>query len=309
MNDLCLSTLAIEINGLNDQIEFHKGQAVIHAARCGVKLDLVNKELGRNKEKFAEWLKNNSHIRISNAYNFISLSIDYPYLLDGSVQMSGLPNISQAVALLSAPDELKTTVLGMIEDGEKITVAEINRMKKELAGLEKKNLEMEQDTEDLIRQLNEAEAFNLQTLNSQANHDAELNDLNIRYEGLQNSIVTAMAQAKIDGEFEAVHKKQVELEKLKFHIKEATQNLAATKDESEKIVAGMIFSSCSDNSLKIIRENLLEISRQCGAFELELKVDQVVASAEMLDAWKNISVLFRAGWDRVNSIADRLENL
>lgn len=130
-----LSTLAVEINLLNEQVEHHKNQAVIYAARTGVKLNEVKEGLGSDKAKFVAWLEANCTVKKTAAYNYIRLSKDMPFLLDSLVPLTGLPNLTQAIELLSAPDEVKTEVTAKIEAGEDVTIKEIQRLKKEAADL------------------------------------------------------------------------------------------------------------------------------------------------------------------------------
>jgi hypothetical protein len=67
--------LAIEINALDNQANYHAGQAVVYAAKCGEKLAIAKQsENLKTKESFVEWLGNNSpNIKVSNAYSYISL--------------------------------------------------------------------------------------------------------------------------------------------------------------------------------------------------------------------------------------------
>jgi chromosome segregation ATPase len=135
MNELTtLSTLAVEINLLDEQVEHHKNQAVIYAAREGVVLNKAKEDLGNDKAKFVEWLEKNCTVKVRNAYNYIRLSKDMPQLLESSVQTSAL-SLSQAIELLSAPEDVKTEVTAKIEAGEDVTVKEIQRLKKEAAEL------------------------------------------------------------------------------------------------------------------------------------------------------------------------------
>ena len=111
MNELTtLSTLAVEINLLNEQVEHHKNQAVIYAAREGVKLNEVKESLGNDKTKFVAWLESNCAVKKTAAYNYIRLAKDMPFLLDSVVPLTGLPNLTQAIELLSATDEIREEV-------------------------------------------------------------------------------------------------------------------------------------------------------------------------------------------------------
>ena len=132
-----LSTLAVEINLLNEQVEHHKNQAVIYAARTGVKLNEVKEGFNNDSVKFIEWLKNNCTVQKTHAYNFIRLAKEMPHLLEPSFHSSGM-GLKQAIELLSAPEEVKAEVTAKIEAGEDVTVKEIQRLKKEAAEAKEK---------------------------------------------------------------------------------------------------------------------------------------------------------------------------
>ena len=138
MNELTintLTTLAIKINGFNDQVEFHKDSAIVSAAKCGAELNEA-KELVEHGE-FKEWMsKNCPLVKLTNAKNYMKLAKEMPLLLTSKGHTSDLLGLSQAIALLSATEEVKTDVIEKIESGEKVTIAEINRMKKEVADFE-----------------------------------------------------------------------------------------------------------------------------------------------------------------------------
>ena len=60
-----------------------------------------------------------------------------PSLLDDSKrQLNDVLGLTQAIALLSATEEVKSEVIEKLESGETVTIAEINRMKKEVADFE-----------------------------------------------------------------------------------------------------------------------------------------------------------------------------
>jgi len=111
--------------------------AIIHYAKAGAAL-LKAQESYKDKEDFEFY--RNQYIRVgrSQAYSYMRLAREMPQLLEESVQLNGLPNLSQAIALLSAPEEVKTEVMQRIEDGEDVKIKEIERLK-----AEKKTLEIE----------------------------------------------------------------------------------------------------------------------------------------------------------------------
>lgn len=126
---LALATLAGEINLLSDSVQELATKAITSAARLGEKLSLAKSYT----DDFEQWLGDNCpRLKRSQAYNYMALAKKMPELLDESVHTTGhllLP--SQAIALLSASDDLKADVLERVEAGESVTVAEINRLKKE----------------------------------------------------------------------------------------------------------------------------------------------------------------------------------
>ena len=136
MNELTintLTTLAIKINGFNDQVEFHKDSAIVSAAKCGAELNEA-KEL-KPIEGWESWLATNcSKVKVRNAQRYMKLAKEMPQLLDNSkTSTSSFLGLSQAIEILSATEEVKTGVIEKIESGETVTIAEIKRMKKEVA--------------------------------------------------------------------------------------------------------------------------------------------------------------------------------
>lgn len=126
-----LSTLAVEIDALNEQANIYANQALIYAAKCGQKLLLAKAQC--NHGEFKSWLDENCKLSYTNAKNFMQLSSKMPELLNG--QMSDHLKLSQAISLLNAPENVKVEVLEKIESGEDVTIKEIQRLKKEAADL------------------------------------------------------------------------------------------------------------------------------------------------------------------------------
>lgn len=126
-----LSTLAVEINLLNEQVEHHKNQAVIYAARTGEKLLLAKAQCKHGE--FGNWLKENCTVSPSYANSFMKLSTDMPQLLNSHSSVN--IGLKQAIALLNAPEEIREEVTAKIESGEDVTIKEIQRLKKEAADL------------------------------------------------------------------------------------------------------------------------------------------------------------------------------
>ena len=128
MNELTtLSTLAVEINLLNEQVEHHKNQAVIYAARTGEKLLLAKAQCKHGE--FGVWLKENCTVSQNYANKFMRLSTEMPQLLN--CDSSNNLNLTQAIALLDTNDEIREEVTAKIEAGEDVTIKEIQRLKAE----------------------------------------------------------------------------------------------------------------------------------------------------------------------------------
>ena len=87
-------------------------------------------DIAKNGLKLPIWLHEGKIV----ARRYMKIAKEMPELLDSNhVTLRVLPSISQAIHLLSATEEVKTDVIEKIESGEKVTIAEINRMKKEMA--------------------------------------------------------------------------------------------------------------------------------------------------------------------------------
>lgn len=124
-----LLTLAVEIDALNEQANIFANQALVYAAKCGQKLLLAKAQC--NHGEFKNWLDGNCKLSYTNAKNYMQLANKMPELSKG--QMSDHLKLSQAIALLNAPEEVKTEVTAKIEAGEDVTIKEIQRLKKEAA--------------------------------------------------------------------------------------------------------------------------------------------------------------------------------
>ena len=103
MNELTintLTTLAIKINGFNDQVEFHKDSAIVSAAKCGAELNEA-KELVEHGE-FKEWMsKNCPLVKLTNAKNYMKLAKEMPSLLDDSKrQLNDVLGLTQAILFI-----------------------------------------------------------------------------------------------------------------------------------------------------------------------------------------------------------------
>jgi hypothetical protein len=125
---LACATLAGEINGLNSSLEQQKDSLLITAVKLGAKLSEAKQTVERD---FEGWLEDNCpDIKRTNAYNYMKLSREMPELLNDSVQSTGRKlGLTQAIALLSASEEVKEEVMQRIENGEDVKIKEIERLK------------------------------------------------------------------------------------------------------------------------------------------------------------------------------------
>lgn len=131
-----LSTLAVEINALNEQMYFYGSQTVSTTAKLGYKLAIAKQDEGiKTNADFIDWLSTNCpNVDRSRANRYIQISKQFPDLLESTGATSRL-KISQITELLSAPEEIREVVTAKIEAGEDVTIKEIQRLKKEAADL------------------------------------------------------------------------------------------------------------------------------------------------------------------------------
>lgn len=140
-NALELATLAGEINFMESvrldmiaAVNDAANKTLVHTAKLGAKIKQASE---KSEQGFNRWLADNCPaISRTNAYNYMAIAREMPYLLDDSIvqtsgQLSRRLSPSQVSALISAPDELKMEVSERVESGEKVSVNEINRLKKE----------------------------------------------------------------------------------------------------------------------------------------------------------------------------------
>jgi uncharacterized protein YdcH (DUF465 family) len=140
-NALELAMLAGEINFMESvrldmiaAVNDAANKTLVHTAKLGAKIKQASE---KSEHGFNHWLADNCPaISRTNAYNYMAIAREMPYLLDDSIvqtsgQLSRRLSPSQVNALISAPDELKMEVSERVESGEKVSVNEINRLKKE----------------------------------------------------------------------------------------------------------------------------------------------------------------------------------
>jgi Protein of unknown function (DUF3102) len=132
--------LAIEINLLNEQVIQSRNQTLIYAARAGAKMIEAKKLVGNGN--FINWLEKNITVTRQYATNYMKLAKDYPQLLNDQTAHQGALqylDVTKAIALITAPDDVKQTVMLRLENGETVTVADIKKLKQQAAQLANAN--------------------------------------------------------------------------------------------------------------------------------------------------------------------------
>ena len=126
MSELSTATLAIEINALNDELEFSMSYMLGKAALIGQKLNQAKQQLSHGE--FGEWLKVNCRVSQNHANKYMKLAKEKPEFLNYSSTSNF--SIEAAYALLSAPDEVKQEVQAKLDNGESVTQKEIQELKR-----------------------------------------------------------------------------------------------------------------------------------------------------------------------------------
>ncbi len=224
MNELTintLTTLAIKINGFNDQVEFHKDSAIVSAAKCGAELNEA-KELVKHGE-WESWVKENCpKIKETTAKVYMKLAKEMPSLLDDSKrQLNDVLGLTQAIALLSATEEVKSEVIEKLESGETVTIAEINRMKKEVLDKEALLIKVRKQRDDW-KGASDAQINNL------------TNKLNTVEEDKQKAINEAVIVERKNMQ-SALDLKKADAEKLRLDMVSLKKLHEKTVDEKVKV--------------------------------------------------------------------------
>lgn len=146
MNDLTLNTLAQEINALHYSAEHHAGQAVVYAARCGQKL--IEAKEACIHGQWLPWLEANSQVNQQQSNKYMNLAKGMPELLNSNHHHSGnLPSINAAIALLSAPEEVKQQAVEKQSAGEKVTLKNVNNWKAKVRDAEQLAVQAKNEAE------------------------------------------------------------------------------------------------------------------------------------------------------------------
>ena len=225
MNELTtLSTLAVE-NLLAmgfahyDQCENAQQQAVVNAAKSGMYFLEAKSKMkhGEFMPKIAQLRADISHSKINK---YMQLSKEMPELLNSDARPN--LNYAQAIALMSAPEELKTEIVERIDNGEEISSREIQRLKKEAAEAQAKLDCVKNDLIAKTKSLESAEAkvrFQKMTIESTEKQNNELRE---RDQALIDAkVAEAKAQLILENQQAIAEAKRerdntaLELEKLK----------------------------------------------------------------------------------------------
>ncbi len=250
-----------------DQSENAQQQAVINAAKSGMYFLEAKAKMkhGEFMPKIASLRADVSHSKINK---YMQLSKEMPELLN-SESIPNL-NLTQAITLMSATGEVKEQVLEKIENGEDVTIKEIQRLKKEAADLLASKNALQNDLMSKVQRLDEAEAkVRFQKLTVDAvekqndelrNRDQALIDAKVGEERakliLENQDAIAQAkreadnakaeierlkkdQAKAikDGVFSEIQKRKTEIDQLEYRVEslqKQTTDLSNARDLLEK---------------------------------------------------------------------------
>lgn len=297
---------------INDMLDLRASaeRIKIRLKRTAEDIIEIGKELIIAKEKcghghFENWLQAEFEMTIRSAQNFMNVANEFG---DKSEIISFFkPTALYALAAPSTSEEVRTEVLQRVENGEKITVAEIERLKKEKAELETRvntfnraNRELSTEKQMLERDLEEVtgqhQREKTQLEESLQSTKSSLDFFQNNYQELQQSFnlldKSHKALAKnIEKKAEAMatekaNEKQAELEaKIKADLKMEYQDEIA--EQQERI-----------DSLKaqIANETLT-------ATEIEAKHQQLhLAEQQLLDVKQQLSDLDQQISERRNAI-------
>lgn len=222
MSEISTATLAIEINALNDELEFSMGYMLSKAALIGQKLNQAKQQLPHGE--FGDWLKVNCRVTQRQAQKYMKLAIDMPELLNSNTKFTSHLKIEAAYALLSAPDEVKQEVQAKLDNGESVTQKEIQELKRQ----NKAEIDARINAEAMARELTKkAEAATTSSENWRQQFFDERNGKR----DLQTELFEVKASKKetiyIDNSTKALEQYKEETEQKLFKLK---QELKATQE-------------------------------------------------------------------------------
>ncbi|MDQ7091783.1 MAG: DUF3102 domain-containing protein [Methylococcales bacterium] len=208
-----LERLAGEINADFQTLENMQVNLLVIAAKLGEKIAIARDVCGKN---FNFWLNENCSVKRSQAYNYMRIAKEMPELLDDSVHSSGQKKLelTQAIVLLNAPDEVKESVAERVEAGENVTVAEINYLKKEAKEAKDAEMTYKRTVGLLKSELKKVDAENLKVSDDladlknqqQANIDEAINSkMEAEKAVMQQEVDKLVAQVSSDYEDKINH--------------------------------------------------------------------------------------------------------
>lgn len=181
-----LSTLAVEIDALNEQANIFANQAVIYAAKSGQKLLLAKAQC--NHGQFKSWLDDNCKLPYSTASKYMRLATARPELITSNMPLTALlPSVTQMMELMNADEKVNEVVTAKIENGEDVTIKEIQRLKKEASDL---LAEKEVVQNDLLTVKKSAENYQTMYSESSRQRDELRDDLEHKVESKVNERIS-----------------------------------------------------------------------------------------------------------------------
>ncbi|CAB4202664.1 Protein of unknown function DUF3102 [uncultured Caudovirales phage] len=257
---------AARINALNEQCDYHQGQAVIFAARTGAELNKA-KELLKHGE-FLPWLAQNCQLKDRQANNYMQLAIAYPEYLENQIRTAGadLPSIRTAIALITADEEIKAEVMERIAQGESVPVAEINRLKHEKDEAENK----------LLSKVREVEGMKTMLSITKSELDKEKADKERLFENLTDTKTSLnLAITNIDQE-------------VAQRIKEQLPELTSQATVEAKKVLEMDYQDEIAAQLELIESLKYELNDRTYTFaEMNKKKEELYLAGQQLDELNN----------------------
>ena len=238
-----LSTLAVEIDALNEQANIYANQALVYAAKCGQKLLLAKAQC--NHGEFKSWLDDNCKISIRHAQNYMKLAANMPELLNQNTQsIAYLPSITQAIELLSVPEEIREEVTAKIEAGEDVTIKEIQRLKKEAADLLASKNALQNDLMSKVQRLDEAEA-KVRFQNLTVESVTKQND------DLRNLIDVKVSQGISEARASLIQENQDAIAQAKREAENAKAEIERLKKDQAKAIKDGVFSEIQKRKTEI----------------------------------------------------------
>ena len=288
-----LSILANKIRQNIQNADYHKNQsedhqyyALVYAARAGDQINTVFNQL--NHGDFIPWLEKNFTLSRVTANNYRNLAKEYPDLLSSDINVNSslhFKNLTQAIALIGAPEEVKAEVKLKLESGEIVTAKEIRQLKIDHDGLskdvkklvdicedhEKENIELQSDIESKAAEIARLEQ-ELDELVKQGGVDALVSES------------TAVSQTKIDKLTSEITFLQTErtaaiergvaiaLLKKEQEVKVLDDSITAKKSTLETMESRISYRNKADTFNSEHQKNATTLLKALSAYELFISV-------------------------------------